>query len=196
MSHGNVGNADCDVNFNYILPVVQQTLMQRYFHTSTIVNKVQSGRYKITINRDKPLTYEMANPPHYIAHRKSWNSWNTSRADNGFLLDGGRPANQPANHPSYPASRLYLSDAAPRAPGLRNSSALTDGQGASIVQTRGKIMRSWKKHRDTARGHSQLFQRCNARQRWQCHAAFGGRFDVSPIGGPLAAGIVRNRKNG
>lgn len=60
-----------------VLPAIQQTLMQRHFHTSTVVRKVQSGRYKITINKDKPLTYEMANPPHYIAHRKSWNSWNT-----------------------------------------------------------------------------------------------------------------------
>jgi len=60
-----------------MLPVLQQTLMQRHFHTSTVVSKVQSGRYKVTINKDRPLTYEMANPPHYIAHRKSWNSWNT-----------------------------------------------------------------------------------------------------------------------
>ncbi|KAG5321815.1 RT24 protein, partial [Acromyrmex heyeri] len=70
-----------------ILPAVQQTFMQRYFHTSTIANKVQSGRYKITINKNKPLTYEMANPPHYIAHRKSWNSWNTSN-----IKDGNRPS--------------------------------------------------------------------------------------------------------
>lgn len=56
---------------------MQQTPMQRYFHTSMVVSRVQSGRYKITINKDKPLTYEMANPPHQIAHRKSWNAWNT-----------------------------------------------------------------------------------------------------------------------
>ncbi|EFN84363.1 28S ribosomal protein S24, mitochondrial [Harpegnathos saltator] len=29
----------------------------------------------------------MANPPHYIAHRKSWNSWNTSN-----IKDGNRPS--------------------------------------------------------------------------------------------------------
>lgn len=39
--------------------------------------RVQSGRYRVTPKKDRPLTYEMANPPHYIAHRKSWNSWNT-----------------------------------------------------------------------------------------------------------------------
>lgn len=50
----------------------------RQFHASAACCKVQSGRYKITQKRDKPLTYEMANPPHFIAHRKSWNSWDTS----------------------------------------------------------------------------------------------------------------------
>ncbi|XP_023295315.2 28S ribosomal protein S24, mitochondrial [Lucilia cuprina] len=56
-------------------------------HTTASCAKTQSGRYRITTKRDKPLTYEMANPPHYIAHRKSWNSWNTST-----MLDGLRPS--------------------------------------------------------------------------------------------------------
>ena len=60
-----------------VLPVVQRTLTQRHFHASAAVSKSQSGRYKVTIRKDRPLTYEMANPPHYIAHRKSWNAWNT-----------------------------------------------------------------------------------------------------------------------
>nr|CAG4649823.1 EOG090X0I6M [Scapholeberis mucronata]SVE93988.1 EOG090X0I6M [Scapholeberis mucronata] len=59
----------------------------RQFHISAACCKVQSGRYKISQRRDKPLTYEMANPPHYIAHRKSWNSWDTTT-----LEDGLRPA--------------------------------------------------------------------------------------------------------
>jgi len=63
--------------FSQVLPIVQRTFIQRYFHTSTVVSRSQSGKYKITIKKDKPLTYEMANPPHYIAHRKSWNAWNT-----------------------------------------------------------------------------------------------------------------------
>lgn len=46
-------------------------------HTSAPLCRVVSGKYRITKKRDRPLTYEMANPPHYIAHRKSWNSWNT-----------------------------------------------------------------------------------------------------------------------
>lgn len=60
-----------------VLPAVQQAFVKRHFHASVIVNRTQSGRYKVTIKKNKPLTYEMANPPHYIAHRKSWNSWNT-----------------------------------------------------------------------------------------------------------------------
>nr|CAG4637486.1 EOG090X0I6M [Ceriodaphnia reticulata]SVE73298.1 EOG090X0I6M [Ceriodaphnia reticulata] len=59
----------------------------RHFHASAVCCKVQSGRYKITQRRDRPLTYEMANPPHFIAHRKSWNSWDTTS-----LLDGQRAA--------------------------------------------------------------------------------------------------------
>ncbi|CAD7083858.1 unnamed protein product [Hermetia illucens] len=60
---------------------------ERGLQTTAVNLKVQSGRYKVTQKRDFPLTYEMANPPHYIAHRKSWNSWNTSN-----LADGLRSA--------------------------------------------------------------------------------------------------------
>ncbi|EDW24416.1 GL24137 [Drosophila persimilis] len=56
-------------------------------HTSAVCCRVQSGRYRITTKRNRPLTYEMANPPHFIGHRKSWNSWNTST-----LKDSQRPS--------------------------------------------------------------------------------------------------------
>ncbi|CAG2053913.1 unnamed protein product [Timema podura] len=49
----------------------------RPVHVTACCHKVQAGRYRISPKGDKPLTYEMANPPHFIAHRKSWNSWNT-----------------------------------------------------------------------------------------------------------------------
>ncbi|XP_045520800.1 28S ribosomal protein S24, mitochondrial isoform X1 [Pieris brassicae] len=58
-------------------------LLASQFHTSTALCRVVSGKYRITKRRDKPLTYEMANPPHYIAHRKTWNSWNTSNLKDG-----------------------------------------------------------------------------------------------------------------
>ncbi|XP_069689009.1 small ribosomal subunit protein uS3m isoform X2 [Periplaneta americana] len=60
---------------------------KRLFHLTACCQKVQAGRYRISPKGDKPLTYEMANPPHQIAHRKSWNSWNTSN-----LVGGLRPA--------------------------------------------------------------------------------------------------------
>lgn len=66
-------------NDHQVASNVQQILAQRHFHASAIVSKSQSGKYKVTNNRSRPLTYEMANPPHFIAHRKSWNSWNTCK---------------------------------------------------------------------------------------------------------------------
>ncbi|KAF5286650.1 hypothetical protein FQR65_LT12481 [Abscondita terminalis] len=60
---------------------------QRLIHTAPILQKNQSARYRITPRRDFPLTYEMANAPHYIVQRKSWNSWNTSN-----VLGGPRPS--------------------------------------------------------------------------------------------------------
>lgn len=51
----------------------------RTFFTSTVNSKSQAGRYRPTPKGDFPLTYEMAQPPHYIVQRKSWNSWNTSK---------------------------------------------------------------------------------------------------------------------
>uniref|UniRef100_A0A1A9X1A9 28S ribosomal protein S24, mitochondrial n=1 Tax=Glossina brevipalpis TaxID=37001 RepID=A0A1A9X1A9_9MUSC len=55
--------------------------------TTAVYSKTQAGRYRVTTRRDRPLTYEMAYPPHSIAHHKSWNSWNTST-----MLDGLRPS--------------------------------------------------------------------------------------------------------
>ncbi|KAH8416681.1 hypothetical protein KR222_006359, partial [Zaprionus bogoriensis] len=68
-----------------LLPLAEAQLAA--IHTSAVCCRVQSGRYRITTKRDRPLTYEMANPPHFIGHRKSWNSWNTST-----LKDALRPS--------------------------------------------------------------------------------------------------------
>lgn len=51
----------------------------RLIHVTAVDLKTSAGKYKITQKRDRPLTYEMANPPHFIAHRKSWNSWNCGK---------------------------------------------------------------------------------------------------------------------
>ena len=58
----------------WMIPGAYQSL-----HTTAIARKAQAGRYRVTRNRSRPLTYEMANQPFQIAHRKSWNSWNTSK---------------------------------------------------------------------------------------------------------------------
>lgn len=54
------------------------TVGKRAIHVSAACCKVTSGRHKVTLKQNKPLTYEQANPPHFIGVRKSWNSWNTS----------------------------------------------------------------------------------------------------------------------
>ncbi|XP_066975307.1 small ribosomal subunit protein uS3m isoform X2 [Macrobrachium rosenbergii] len=56
----------------------------RSLHTSSVAFKVQSGRYKVTRDQSRPLTYEMANQPCMIGHRKSWNSWNTTSLYEGL----------------------------------------------------------------------------------------------------------------
>ncbi|XP_066603326.1 small ribosomal subunit protein uS3m [Prorops nasuta] len=70
-----------------VFPFIQKQIINRTFHVTATTNKARAGRYRPTPTRSKPLTYEMANPPHRIAHRKSWNSWNTSN-----IKDGNRPA--------------------------------------------------------------------------------------------------------
>ena len=61
--------------------------VRRPLHVSAACSKVSSGRYKVTRNQNKPLTYEQANPPHYLFVRKGFNSFNTSN-----LKDGVRPS--------------------------------------------------------------------------------------------------------
>lgn len=58
---------------------------QRSIHATAICSKTQSGKYKITPKRDRPLTYEMANPPYLIVARKSWNSWNCCKLPPKFI---------------------------------------------------------------------------------------------------------------
>ncbi|KAI8046449.1 hypothetical protein M5D96_002658 [Drosophila gunungcola] len=64
-----------------------QHLSRSSIHTSAVCCRVQSGRYRITTKRNRALTYEMANPPHFIGHRKSWNSWNTCELGGQFIRD-------------------------------------------------------------------------------------------------------------
>ena len=42
-------------------------------HTTPVAAKEKAGKYKVTLARNKPLTYEMAMQPQKIASHKSWN---------------------------------------------------------------------------------------------------------------------------
>ncbi|KZC12346.1 28S ribosomal protein S24, mitochondrial, partial [Dufourea novaeangliae] len=70
-----------------MLTIKQDCPLKRYIHISGVHNKTQAGRYRPIPKKPQSLTYEMANPPHYIVARKSWNSWNTSN-----VKDGNRPS--------------------------------------------------------------------------------------------------------
>ncbi|XP_063705007.1 small ribosomal subunit protein uS3m [Culicoides brevitarsis] len=60
----------------------------RAFHVTAACNKIKAGRFRKTPKGDMPLTYEMANPPHYIGVRKAWNSWDTSNLSLGVKPPG------------------------------------------------------------------------------------------------------------
>lgn len=64
----------------------------RSISASCVMNKTSSGKYKITPQRNRPLTYEMSNPPHQIGHRKAWNSWNTANIFNDRVPTAQREA--------------------------------------------------------------------------------------------------------
>lgn len=70
--------------FDQFIPISTQN--QRLIHASAVCLKTSAGKYKITVKKDRPLTYEMANPPQYIVARKAWNSWNCCKS-NFFLCD-------------------------------------------------------------------------------------------------------------
>ncbi|XP_063788017.1 small ribosomal subunit protein uS3m isoform X3 [Pseudophryne corroboree] len=49
---------------------------------SCAVSRLQNRAARVRVGkRDKPVTYEQAHPPHYIAHRKGWLSQHTSNLD-------------------------------------------------------------------------------------------------------------------
>ncbi|XP_015276599.1 PREDICTED: 28S ribosomal protein S24, mitochondrial [Gekko japonicus] len=50
------------------------------FQTTATCHKNRAARVRVG-KGDKPVTYEQAHPPHYIAHRKGWLSQHTSNLD-------------------------------------------------------------------------------------------------------------------
>ncbi|XP_041087964.1 28S ribosomal protein S24, mitochondrial [Polyodon spathula] len=52
----------------------------RGFQTSTVCLKNRAARVRVG-KGDRPVTYEQAHPPHFIAHRKGWLSQHSSNLD-------------------------------------------------------------------------------------------------------------------
>ncbi|XP_026512258.1 28S ribosomal protein S24-A, mitochondrial-like [Terrapene carolina triunguis] len=52
----------------------------RAIQTTAVCHKNRAARVRVG-KGDKPVTYEQAHPPHYIAHRKGWLSLHTSNLD-------------------------------------------------------------------------------------------------------------------
>ncbi|XP_068128462.1 small ribosomal subunit protein uS3m [Hyperolius riggenbachi] len=52
----------------------------RAIQTTSVCLKNRAARVRVG-KGDKPVTYEEAHPPHYIAHRKGWLSQHTSNLD-------------------------------------------------------------------------------------------------------------------
>ena len=50
------------------------------------MSKEKAGKYKVTLNRTRPLTYEMAFKPADIGRKKDFNSFNTANLENTFLV--------------------------------------------------------------------------------------------------------------
>jgi hypothetical protein len=48
-------------------------------HTTSCLERERAGKYRVTVNRTRPLTYEMAFRPQEIATKKGFNSFNTSQ---------------------------------------------------------------------------------------------------------------------
>jgi hypothetical protein len=66
-----VGRCGGSVNVNVSL------LLTRPLTTTTPTQKSQSGRFRISLKQDNPLTYDQAQKPHHINMRKGWTTFNT-----------------------------------------------------------------------------------------------------------------------
>uniref|UniRef100_A0A336KKS2 CSON012240 protein n=1 Tax=Culicoides sonorensis TaxID=179676 RepID=A0A336KKS2_CULSO len=76
------------VKLNNEIRPLGSLILNRNIHVTAVCNKIKAGRYRKSPRGDMPLTYEMANPPHFIGVRKGWNSWNTSNLSLGTKPPG------------------------------------------------------------------------------------------------------------
>ena len=61
-----------------------QVASHRALHTSQALAKIVAGKYKVTLDGSKPLTYEMAIQPDHIGIHKSFNSLNTGQLEDTY----------------------------------------------------------------------------------------------------------------
>ena len=65
-----------------LLPLVTSV---RGLSTSRACHKTTAGVYKVTVDRSRPLTYEMSFKPVEIGRKKGFNSHNTAQLEGTFL---------------------------------------------------------------------------------------------------------------
>ena len=68
-----------------LLRLSQVWSKSRSLHTTCKLDKIRAGRYKVSVNKNKPLTYEMAFLPEEIAEKKGYNSFNTAQLEDTFM---------------------------------------------------------------------------------------------------------------
>ena len=67
------------------MPSSSWSTPRRSLHSSLPLRRTVAGKYKLTVDRSKPLTYEMSFKPDEIAHKKGHNSLNTAQLEGTFL---------------------------------------------------------------------------------------------------------------
>jgi hypothetical protein len=65
----NQENKKLKMNLQKVL-FLPKNILKCNLHTSAAMNKIQAGRYKVTRDRSKPLTYEQSFWPEQIAIKK------------------------------------------------------------------------------------------------------------------------------
>ena len=64
-----------------------KNILKCNLHTSAAMNKIQAGRYKVTRDRSKPLTYEESFWPEQIAIKKGM-GWSMRCYLRNFVIEG------------------------------------------------------------------------------------------------------------
>lgn len=85
------------------LPRSVPRLGVKFLHTTPTLAKIQAGKYKVTLNKSKPLTYEMAIEPGGIGVHKGFNSHNTAQLEDtlGYKKWGDKSGGPTLSHKMF-----------------------------------------------------------------------------------------------